>query len=193
MGTLRLLVLLCVLCANSAEAEGPQYLLTTPGVPPCTVGWFEADSFNVYISTTPNGPKTKLGSVPNPFESVPRKMWSWPCPTAPGQYYFTQTTVNSQGEGAPSYPFAFVIVDPNAPPVPITFGTGVPVKSGPPLLNVRATPSRTGAYLAAVPHGSKGVIVGGPQTVTGEMWWQIKWEAGVTGWSLEALLELAGP
>ena len=189
---LRLLVLCGVFWAHAAWAEGPQYILRTPGVSPCTIVWYEPDSFNVYASTTPGGAKTKLGSVQNSFESVPAKMWSWPCPTTPGQYYFSEAAVNSQGEGAHSSPHALLILDPNAPPVPTTFGIGASITSVPPLLNVRATPSRTGSYVAAVPHGSTGVIVAGPQTVNGETWWQIRWSAGVTGWSLETLLTLVG-
>ena len=192
MMMLWLLGLLLAFWTGPAWAEGPQFTITTPGVPPCAITWYEPDSFNVYVSTIPNGPQTKLGSVSNTFESVPPKQWSWPCPTVAGQYYFTQSAVSSQGEGAQSYPHALVIADPNAPPAPITFGIGMSIRSLPQLLNVRATPSRTGTYLAAVPHGSKGVIIGGPQTVTGETWWQVKWDAGVSGWSLETFLELVG-
>lgn len=98
-----LLVLTLVLQPASAFAEGAEWVFP----PGCTITWWEANTFNIYIGTTPTT-QVLVGSVPeNP--ATPPRMWTFACPTAPGQYYFSHTSVNAQGEGTHSATLPFVI------------------------------------------------------------------------------------
>lgn len=52
------------------------------------------------------------------------------------------------------------------------------------LLNLRASPSTTAAILATLPNGTSGTVVGGPQSASGYLWWQVQVAAG-TGWVVD--------
>ena len=55
-------------------------------------------------------------------------------------------------------------------------------------LNVRATPSTSGTLLATQPDGTLGTVIGGPTTADGYNWWNINYDTGADGWSVEDYL-----
>jgi uncharacterized delta-60 repeat protein len=55
-------------------------------------------------------------------------------------------------------------------------------------LNVRICPSISCTIIAVEPTGAKGTIIGGPQNADKYRWWQISYDDGVTGWSVEGYL-----
>src|SRR3990167_7076426 len=57
------------------------------------------------------------------------------------------------------------------------------------ILNVRATPSGSGTKVGTVPLGSLCTIVGGPTKTANYTFWQIDWDRGISGWSVERYLE----
>jgi len=176
---------LLILCALPVAAEGPQYVLTAPGVSPCMLSWQTGDHFKVYLSTT----KGQLGPL---FATVPGQNTSGqtPCPTTPGQYYWqVSSQVGAQPESPPSLPAAFVILDPNAPPpVPpgVKFFIGQGAQTTAVLLNVRATPG--GAVLGTQLRGMRGTILDGPQPTAAGTWWKVNFLSGPSGWCLEPFL-----
>jgi hypothetical protein len=52
-------------------------------------------------------------------------------------------------------------------------------------LNVRSTPSTSGAIVGTQPTGATGTIVGGPVSQGGYWWWQVNYATGADGWSVE--------
>lgn len=60
-------------------------------------------------------------------------------------------------------------------------------------LNVRQTPSISGAFITEKPTGSKGVITGGPIVADGYTWWLILWEDDVGGFSADINLAFYPP
>lgn len=178
---MRRLTLALLLLAAPAWAEGPEYVLTAPGVSPCSLSWQTGDHFKVYLSTS----KGQLGPL---FATVPGQNTTAQaaCPTAPGQYYWQVVSqVGVMPESVPSAPYAFVIVDPNAPPPsPPTFRIGASVQTTALLLNVRATPG--GAILGTQPRNATAVIVDGPVDLTGTRWWKLHYTTGIDGWSAQA-------
>ena len=56
--------------------------------------------------------------------------------------------------------------------------------------NVFATPSVSGAILGYQAVGSLGTVIGGPTSSGGYNWWNINYDAGVDGWSIENYLSL---
>lgn len=56
-------------------------------------------------------------------------------------------------------------------------------------LNVRAVVSLTGTLLGVQTQGSLGTVVGGPTFAESYWWWQINYDAGADGWSIEDHLE----
>ena len=55
-------------------------------------------------------------------------------------------------------------------------------------LNVRATPSTSGTLLATQPDGTLGTVIGGPTAANGFNWWNINYDTGADGWSVEDYL-----
>ncbi len=58
-------------------------------------------------------------------------------------------------------------------------------------MNVRVTPY--GSVLGIQPLDARGAIVQGPVSSSGFLWWQINYETGADGWSVENYLEKAAP
>jgi hypothetical protein len=53
-------------------------------------------------------------------------------------------------------------------------------------LNVRATAGLAGTFIGMIPtNTTRGNIIGGPTLKDGYWWWQVKWDSGITGWSVE--------
>ena len=74
-------------------------------------------------------------------------------------------------------------------PTPKNFNIngGIQVTTG--TTNTRSTASTAGTLLAAKAVGSTGVVVGGPTTANGYVWWKINWTGGPTnGWSVQDYL-----
>jgi uncharacterized repeat protein (TIGR02543 family) len=57
------------------------------------------------------------------------------------------------------------------------------------VLNVRATPSLSGNLLGTQTSGSLGTIIGGPVYADGYWWWNVNYDTGFDGWSVEDYLE----
>jgi chitodextrinase len=55
-------------------------------------------------------------------------------------------------------------------------------------LNVRATPSTSGTLLGTQATGTLGVVIGGPTNANGYNWWNINYDTGADGWSIENYL-----
>ena len=56
-------------------------------------------------------------------------------------------------------------------------------------LNVRATPSKSGAFIAVKAKGSRGTIAQGPVTSTdGYVWYYVDYEYGADGWNASGWL-----
>ena len=47
---------------------------------------------------------------------------------------------------------------------------------------VRNAPGGSGDVITRIPRGSKGTVIGGPVSVEGGLWWQVKYNDGITGW-----------
>ncbi|MFA5809799.1 MAG: Ig-like domain-containing protein, partial [Thermoleophilia bacterium] len=65
-------------------------------------------------------------------------------------------------------------------------GDRVQVSSGP--LNVRATPTTAGTLLGTQATGALGTVIGGPTAADGFNWWNINYDTGADGWSVEDFL-----
>jgi hypothetical protein len=55
-------------------------------------------------------------------------------------------------------------------------------------LNVRSSASTSGTIVATEQDGDQGTIVGGPVSANGYTWWQVQWNDGANGWSVEQYL-----
>jgi hypothetical protein len=57
-------------------------------------------------------------------------------------------------------------------------------------LNVREGPSTAAALLGIAPLGIEGIIIDGPNSAyhDGYTWWKVKYNNGMTGWSVENYL-----
>lgn len=55
-------------------------------------------------------------------------------------------------------------------------------------LNVRQTPSLSGAFLGLQPTGRQGTVIGGPTFADGYSWWQMDYDLDPDGWSVEDYL-----
>src|SRR5207244_3593842 len=62
----------------------------------------------------------------------------------------------------------------------------VKVSSGP--LNVRGTASISGTLLGTQATNALGTVIGGPTYADGYWWWNINYDSGVDGWSVEDYL-----
>ncbi|MDO8521176.1 MAG: Ig-like domain-containing protein, partial [bacterium] len=56
------------------------------------------------------------------------------------------------------------------------------------VLNVRATPATAGTLLGTQTTGAQGAVIGGPIAADGFTWWNINYDTGVDGWSVEDYL-----
>ncbi len=73
-----------------------------------------------------------------------------------------------------------------------TFTTGQRVQTTA-NLNVRSTPSATGGLLGTQSSGSLGTIVSGPVSADGFIWWNVNYDTGADGWSVESFLNVYTP
>ncbi len=55
-------------------------------------------------------------------------------------------------------------------------------------INVRGIPSLAGTLLGTQPLGALGTVIGGPTYADGYFWWNINFDSGVDGWSVENYL-----
>lgn len=55
-------------------------------------------------------------------------------------------------------------------------------------LNVRSTPSLSGTIVTSEASGTLGHIMGGPVAADGYAWWQVIYDDGISGWSVEDYL-----
>lgn len=99
----------------------------------------------------------------------------------------TNTAVYSvacSGTGGTGTASATVTVSTVTPPsTKFSVGDRVQVTSG--TLNVRSTPSTSGTLLGSQAVGVLGTVVGGPTSANGYTWWNINYDSGADGWSVE--------
>ena len=55
-------------------------------------------------------------------------------------------------------------------------------------LNVRKTPSLKSKLLGIQPAGALGTVIGGPVSADGYIWWNINFDSGKDGWSVQNYL-----
>lgn len=60
-------------------------------------------------------------------------------------------------------------------------------------LAVRATPDKSGSKLGTEAKKAKGTIIGGPTSANGYIWWDINWDNGLSGWSIQNYLVVIAP
>ena len=60
-------------------------------------------------------------------------------------------------------------------------------------LNVYATASTSGTILGHQAVGSLGTVIGGPITTTNFVWWNIDYDVGADGWSIQDYLAAVSP
>ena len=60
-------------------------------------------------------------------------------------------------------------------------------------LNVRATPSTGGSLLGTQPQGSLGTLIGGPTIADGYIWWNVDYDTGPDGWSVQEYIAKTTP
>src|ERR1700687_3368978 len=88
--------------AQAADSHTPFFKAATGGLPDfqaCELSYTFTTTLNVYQQTTPTGPAIKLGTA-TPLTSAP-VVFTFPCPTAQGTYYWSLTEVNSAGVEGP--------------------------------------------------------------------------------------------
>ncbi|TSC86908.1 MAG: PKD domain-containing protein [Parcubacteria group bacterium Gr01-1014_8] len=98
--------------------------------------------------------------------------------TTPGSY-----TAKLLANGGYETATAAVNVTGGTTPPPFAIGDRVRATDA---VNVRATPSTSGAILDAQPTGAEGTIIDGPQSANGFTWWKIDWDnSTIDGWSVQ--------
>lgn len=55
-------------------------------------------------------------------------------------------------------------------------------------LKSRNSPSLSSKSFTVIKRGTRGTIIEGPTTGSGYTWWQVKWDTGATGWSVQDYL-----
>ena len=93
--------------------------------------------------------------------------------------YYAQTSYYAQ----PSY-YSQSSYTPTSTPI-IMVGGRVKVTSK---LNVRKTPSLKSKLLGIQPAGALGTVIGGPVSADGYIWWNINFDSGKDGWSVQNYL-----
>jgi hypothetical protein len=91
-------------------------------------------------------------------------------------------------------PRSFTLSGGTSTPPPSTkfqIGNRVSVTAG--TLNVRSTPSTSGTILGSQSSASTGTIIGGPTYSDASWWWQVDYDSGADGWSVEDYLTQAPP
>ena len=79
-----------------------------------------------------------------------------------------------------------VTYTPPATPGGITVGSSVRATAN---VNCRSSPATSGSnVIKTMPSGSTGVVIGGPVSADGYVWWQIRRSDGTTGWSVQDYL-----
>ena len=58
-------------------------------------------------------------------------------------------------------------------------------------LNVRSTPSTSGTLLGTQTTGALGTVIGGPVNANGFNWWNVNYDTGADGWSVEDFLVMS--
>ncbi|MBI4093616.1 peptidoglycan-binding protein [Candidatus Kaiserbacteria bacterium] len=71
-------------------------------------------------------------------------------------------------------------------PLPIAVGARVKATTN---LNVRSSPSLSHSVLGEQTRGALGTITSGPKIADGHTWWNINWDSGPDGWSVQDYLK----
>jgi hypothetical protein len=97
--------------------------------------------------------------------------------------------LNGNGTGDQGYIDDVVVTGTPSGPASTKFDLNdrVQVSSGP--LNVRSCASTSCTSLGTQPTSAQGIVIGGPTAADGFAWWQVNFDSGVDGWSVENFLE----
>ncbi len=127
-------------------------------------------SNNTTLSSAPTSGLCSVGSASSVSGSGP---WSWSCSGSNGG-----TTASCSAQ----------ITQTNPTPNPSgVFSVGQRVQTTA-NLNVRSTPSTAGTLLGTQALGSLGTVVSGPVAGSGFNWWQVNYDAGADGYSVQDYL-----
>ena len=108
-------------------------------------------------------------------------------------YTYAVSAYDAAGNASGQSGSVSVTTQASLPPAPVstmfTTGERVMVSSGP--LNIRETPSTSGIAVGTEATGNLGTVVGGPTNTSGYNWWQVAWNDGLVGWSVENYMAAA--
>jgi cell wall-associated NlpC family hydrolase/ribosomal protein L11 len=99
---------------------------------------------------------------------------------------WTWTVTLRDTTGATASRTFIVTYIPPAQPGGIVVGSSVRATAN---LNCRSNPSISSSIIKTMPSGSIGIVIGGPVSADGYIWWQIQWSDGTIGWSVQDYLE----
>lgn len=103
-------------------------------------------------------------------------------------YYFSVSAYDTSNNESVFSPQVSKAISPSIPPsIKFFAGQRVQTTSN---LNVRAAASATGALLGTQSLGSLGTIVSGGTSADGYFWWNVNYDSGADGWSVENYLAL---
>jgi hypothetical protein len=152
-------------------------------------------NYFIYRGTKSGGPYTKLNSTAQSTLS-----YSDSSVLAGSTYYYVTTSVNSKNVES-SYSNQISVSIPSATPIPTPSPTPKPAFSlneqvkianvvPPATAFIWSAPSTTtGTIVGPESLGALGTIIGGPSASTPQgIWWEIKFDNGVTGWDTQPYL-----
>ena len=108
--------------------------------------------------------------------------------TASTQYSYTVAAYDAAGNDSSQSSSAISVTVNNTAPVSTKFTAGQRVQTTS-NLNVRATASATGTLLGTQPSSALGTIISGGQSADGYYWWNVNYDSGADGYSVEDYLQ----
>ena len=120
--------------------------------------------------------------------ALPTGAWTMTARTDNGQPFATATTVDYEGlrmyNSVPANFPALLVA------APLVAGDRIVTTAN---LNVRGTASASGALLGTQAAGTLGTVTDGPVVADGYVWWQVNYDTGVDGWSVQDYLNKTTP
>jgi hypothetical protein len=141
------------------------------------------------VSISAGGSANLTWSVANATACTASGGWSGTKATSGSQSVAPSTnstyTLTCTGTGgSATYSTTVAIAIPAPPPPATQFSIGNPIQTTA-TLNVRSFGGSSGALLGTQPAGVLGTIIAGPSVSNNNFWWQIDYDTGVDGWSVE--------
>ncbi len=145
--------------------------ITLPPAAPSPVNGVCGSANNTTLSSAPTSNLCSTGSASSVTGSGP---WSWTCAGSNGGTSASCSAATNQ--------------TPNPTPTPtgiFSIGQRVQTTAG---LNVRSTPNTSGTLLGTQALGALGTVLAGPTNASGYNWWQINYDTGADGFSVQDYL-----